>query len=357
MAYTSDLRVKNILTEIDMNVRKKLLENNINVDLEFRIFDESNEDAKLWEDGGLCFKDPLTKENLGSNDGGWAINNEPILIVEGTFGTERGQFGDGQLNRISHSLGPALNGIYGVTMVPYKGQSFVKEGSSNGLISRNIKYLNGNLHKAMALFSIKVSENNTGKYLIIDPYNQYIIENLLFEIIKNKLNIENNLEKLTTEIIENTKKYLGNYVYGSQSNQTISQLHYTNGQISNDICRFYTHNLESLTTSTKRDGHGLLGKNLIEMHLAKNKSTAIFIRLDNKDFSILKNRKSKEFTFITTNPRIQVYNFDDLFFEDENLKNRILDFKNQNLHVDTEKGLMKIIQQSFNNGNIKIIIR
>lgn len=355
MAYTSDLRVKNILTDIDMNIREKLKQNNININLEFRMFDESNEDAKLWENGGLCFKDPLTNENLGSNDGGWALNGEPILIVEGTFGTERGQFGDGQLNRISHSLGPALNGIYGVTMVPYKGQSFMKDGSSKGILSKNIKYSNGNLHKSMALFSIKVSENNIGKYLIIDPYNQHIIEKLLFEIIKSKLNMDNCLEDLTLNIIKNTKDYLGDYSYGARSNQTISKLHYTNGKISNDICRFYTHNLESLTTSTKRDGHGLLGKNLIEMYLAKNKSTSIFIRLDNNDFEILKNRKSKEFTFISTNPRIQVYNFDNLFFENEELRKKILEFKNQNLHTDTEKGLMKIIQQSFNNGKIKII--
>jgi len=354
MAYTSDLRVKNILTDIDIAVRKRLEINNINVNLEFRVFDESNEDAKLWEDGGLCFKDPLTNENLGSNDGGWAIDNEPILIIEGTFGTERGQFGDGQLNRISHSLGPALNGIYGVTMVPYKGQSFVKEGCMRDILSENIKYQNGNLHKAMALFSIKVSENNKGKYLIMDPYSQEKIEDLLFEIIKSKLNLKNNLDKLTSEIIQHTKDYLANYNYGAQSNQTISKLYYTNGEIQEDICRFYSHNLESLTTSTKRDGHGLLGKNLIEMHLSKNKSTAIFIRLDNNDFQVLKSRKSKEFTFIYNNPRIQVYNFDDLVFEDNQLKEDIINFKKQNLHIETEKGLMKIIQQSFNNGIIKV---
>lgn len=354
MAYTSDLRVKNILTDIDMAVRNRLEQNNIKVNLEFRVFDESNEDAKLWEDGGLCFKDPITNENLGSNDGGWALNNEPILIVEGTFGTERGQFGDGQLNRISHSLGPALNGIYGVTMVPYHGQSFIKDGTSKGILSDNIKYLNANLRQAMALFSIRVSEKNKGKYLIIDPYCKNIIEDLLFEIIKNKLGLNNDLEKMTLDIIQNTKNYLGDFKYGERSNQTINRLYFTDGEVLDDICRFYSHNLESLTTSTKRDGHGLLGKNLIEMHLAKNKSTAIFIRLDNNDFAILRKRKSKEFTFITTNPRIQVYNFDDLVFEDDELRKKIIDFRNQNLHTDTEKGLMKQIQQSFNNGTIKV---
>lgn len=355
MAYTSDLRGKNILTDIDISVRNKLKENNIECDLEFRVFDESDEDALLWENGGLCFRDPLTNNNLGSNDAGWFINGKPIFIVEATFGTERGQFGDGQLNRISHSLGPALNGIYGITMVPFQGQSFISEGSLKDLKSSNIKYSIAYLHKSMALFALKISENNEGKYLVMDPYEPELIEDLLFNIIKKYLGLDNNVEELTNQALNKIKKYLGNYVYGGRSNQTLSAVHYTDGEVSTDIARFYSHNLESLTTSTKRDGHGLLGKNLIEMYLAKTKSTSIFIRLDDKDFTILKGRKSKEFNFIITNPRIQVYNFDDLVFESSELRQKTIDFRTRNLHIDTAKSIMKELQEAFNNGSIKVI--
>lgn len=354
MAYTSDLRGKNILTDIDINVRKILQDSKINCDLEFRVFDESNEDAVLWENGGLCFRDPLTNNNLGSNDAGWFLNGKPIFIVEATFGTERGQFGDGQLNRISHSLGPALNGVYGITMVPFKGQSFISEGKQKDILSDNIKYSTAYLHKSMALFSLKVSENNKGKYLVMDPYEPEKIQELLLNVIKSNLNLENNLEELTNLILANIKNYLGDYNYGGRSNQTLSKVYFTNGEINDDVSRFYSHNLESLTTSTKRDGHGLLGKNLIEMHLAKDKATAIFIRLDDNDFKILNNRKSKEFIFITKNPRIEVYNFDDLVFEDAILRQKVIDFRRQNLHINTEKTIMKEIQEAFNNGTIKI---
>lgn len=355
MAYTSDTRGKNLLTDIDIQIRHELKNRNINCDLEFRVFDESDEDALLWEKGGLCFQDPLTKMNLGSNDAGWFLNKKPIFIVEATFGTERGQFGDGQLNRISHSLGPALNGIYGITMVPFQGQSFVSEGTSKGISSDNIKYSIAYLHKSMALFSLSISKNHIGKYLVMDPYEPDLIYELLLNVILKELGLENKLDILTNIALKKISDYLGNYDYGARSKQTLSRIYFDDGTINEDISRYYSHNLESLTTSTKRDGHGLLGKNLIEMYLAKDKSTSIFIRMDDKDFEVLKSRKSKEFTFISTSPRINVYNFDDLIFTDPVLKQKLIDFRNQNLHTDTEKSLMGGIQVAFNTGKIKVI--
>ena len=77
MAYTSDTRVKNLLKEIDFQARAVLASLEFDHNLKLRIFDESDEDAKLWEDGGLSFKDPVTGRSLGSNDAGWllAINH------------------------------------------------------------------------------------------------------------------------------------------------------------------------------------------------------------------------------------------------------------------------------------------
>lgn len=354
MAYTSDLRGKNLLTDIDIYVRNVLKKENISCDLEFRVFDESDEDASLWNEGGLCFQDPLTGNDLGSNDAGWFLNGSPIFIVEATFGTERGQFGDGQLNRISHSLGPALNGIYGITMIPYKGQSFVSNRSMSDIKSDNIGFIPCALRKDMALFGSTVSQKGDGKYLIMDPYEPRSIADMLIAVIKSKLGLPNDLKERTEKALQKMEAYVGTHRYGARSNQTISKVHYTDGTVSTDIARYYSHNLASLTTSQKRDGHGLLGKNLIEMYLAKERSTAIFIRLDNADFKILAGKRSKEFHFIYNDPRIQVYNFDDLFFEDAELRAKVIAFREQNLHTETEKSFMKLLQQAFNTGRIKV---
>lgn len=354
MSYTSDLRAKNLLTDIDISIREKLKQEKISANLEFRVFDESQEDAIMWKDGGLCFADPLTGEKLGSNDAGWFIDGTPIFIVEGTFGTERGQFGDGQLNRISHPLGPALNGTYGVIMEPFIGQSFVKEGSKPGLKSANISYSYGRLRKEMALISLVISKKYKGKYLLMDPYDRQIIEDLLYQLIKKYLQLPNEADRITESILSETKKYLGNYQYGERSKQKLDRFYYTDGTCVSNGARYYTHNLESLTTSTKRDGHGLLGKNLIEMYLAEDKSTAIFIRMDNKDFDVLLSRHAKEFTYIYNSPRINVYNFDDLEFHDQRLRDKILAFKSQNLHTDTEKAIQSDIQDAFHSGVIRV---
>ena len=355
MAYTSDLRVKNLLTEIDMHVRKRLSDKNIIVDLEFRIFDESDEDAILWENGGLTFKDPNTKYEYGSNDCGWAIDNYPILIVEGTFGTERGQFGNGQLNRVSHPVGPAVNGYIGVLLEPYLGHSYVSKGSNNDCISKNIKYNNGKLNKELALAAIKYSEKSVGKFLIMDSYNPEELENLLYSLILKHLKHNNDSDIIINNVIKRMKDYLGNdYTFGKQSKQKLSKVYFTDGSIRSDACRYFSHNYESLTESSKRDGHGMFGKCLVELCMAKDKCTFIFIRMDNNDFSNLRKRNSKEFMFIDNNPYIDLYNYDDLFFTDKNLAKKIYDIRNQNLSSNSEKPLTAKIQDAFESGEIRI---
>lgn len=355
MAYTSDLRVKNILTDIDYNVRQKLHDLNINVDLQFRLFDESKEDALLWENGGLTFNDPIINRSLGSNDGAWAIDNVPLLVVEGTFGTERGQFGDGQLNRISHPLGPAMNGYYGLIMVPLNGRSFIKKGTMNDICSENISYNSCPLRKSMALFAINASSIYEGFYLIMDPYKQEAIKDLLLQLIKKHLGLDNTLQEITDAILSSLRTYVGNFRYGERSKEWLDTIYYTDGTSNDDVCRYFTHNLESLTLSSKRDGHGLLGKNLIDMHLAREKSTAIFIRMGRDDFNTLLRRNSKEFQFIYQNPRIDVYNFDDLVFDDHDLRNRVYNIRRQNLFVNRINDLKVELQNAFQNGTIKII--
>jgi len=354
MAYTSDLRIKNIIKDIDKKIREKLKPLGLDELLQLRIFDESNEDAKLWEQGGLSFKDPVTGMSLGSNDAGWSIEGKPLVIVEGTFGTERGQFGDGQLNRASHSLGPALNGYIGVTLVPYKGQSFIKKGSRRDLLSKNINYQSCLLRKELAILALNISQNHKGKYLIIDPYDNNLLEELTYYAVLDYCKKDNSLSDRIQKIIIHLAQYSSYHKLGKKSNQTISTLYNDKGVIVSKIARFYTHNLESLTTSEKRDGHGLLGKNLIELHSKKGMIFSIFIRLNKEDFDILKKRNGKEINFIFKNPKIVSLNFDDLVFESKDLMQRVHNFRRQNLHQNTAKSFIKEIQAAFNSGKIRI---
>ena len=110
-----------------------------------------------------------------------------------------------------------------------------------------------------------------------------------------------------------------------------------------------------LTTSEKRDGHGLFGKNLIESYLCgKDKYYSIFIRLSKEDFINLKKRNQKEFSFLSKSRYINLKCFDDLIFSDDELKKKIINIRNINLFKNRQNELMKRIKNDFYNGKIRI---
>lgn len=356
MAYTSDLRVKNIFKDIHEDVKEALKAFNLENRIQLRIFDESTEDNKLFQDGGLSFKDPLTNNNLGSNDAGWTIDNEiPLVIVEGTFGTERGQFGDGQLNRFSHSLGVALNGYIGVTYMPYKGESFVKK---DGTVPKDIKTNQMNIkyakvHNGMLTGALRICETEKGSYLVIDPYDGTKLTSLIVEATKNHFGLENKLNEQIKEVTKTMKKALGKSKYGEASPQAVRNLlNLSKVQISN-WSKLFTQNFEALTTSQKRDGHGLLGKILIDMHIPTHgEFYAIFIRFTKGELEKMEKRNSKEFQYINNHPLIKVRCIDDLIFSNTDLEQEIRDIKDLNLHKNPRKELLKRLQTAVNVGEV-----
>ena len=297
MAYTSDTRIKNILKDVHISALKKLNEIGLGDNLVLRVFDESSEDGRYFKDGGLTFKDPYTELTLGSNDAGWVYNGNPLVIVEGTFGTERGQFGDGQLNRFSHSTGVALNGFIGVTFVPLKGESYSKSGRNPSDVDEKIKIKPANIHKGFLTGALAISEKEKGWFLVIDAYSTDVLINLIVESVKEKENVHNSLQIVINGIISNMRRHLGNTEYGSRSNQLITNLYNINKTIVSKRSRVYTQNYVALTTSTKRDGHGMLGKNLVEIFSGPSDSDyyAIFIRLRKNDVINLSKRNSIHF--------------------------------------------------------------
>ncbi|MBA3026705.1 MAG: hypothetical protein FP820_09930 [Sulfurimonas sp.] len=358
MAYTSDLRIKNIFKDIHEDVKMSLKEFNLEDRIQLRIFDESSEDNKLFEEGGLSFKDPSTDNNLGSNDAGWTIDNKiPLVVVEGTFGTERGQFGDGQLNRFSHSLGVALNGYIGVTYVPFKGESYSKKDKNipSDIKSKQLNVEYATIHNGMLTGALRICKSEKGYYLVMDPYKKGELTRLIVEATKEYFKLENVLDECIKEIIESMKKALGKNTYASRSKQTVYSLLNTHNQIISDWSRLFTQNYEALTTSQKRDGHGLLGKVLIDMHFPTNgKFYAIFIRLTKDEIDKMTKRRSKEFQYINNHPLIEVRCIDDLIFTDSLLEQDIRNIKTLNLLQNSRNDLLKKLQLAVNKGEVKL---
>ena len=355
MAYTSDFRLKNLIKDIHSDVINDLKSQGFDNFPTLRIFDESKEDSILFDKGGLTFVDPLTNNKFGSNDAAWIYDGNALVVVEGTFGTERGQFGDGQLNRFSHSTGVAVNGAIGVTLIPLKGESYSKSGSSIEGFNERIKLKFANIHKGFLKGAIEVNKNEKGHFLVIDTYNPELLKKIVIESFKKNCNKENTLDSLIDTNIKFMKEIVKDYEYGSKGKGLINELYDNSNRVVSKFSRIYTQNFAALTDSSKRDGHGLFGKCLIESYLSgSEKYFAIFIRMNSDDFIELRNRKQKEFKFIDSSSLISNVNFDQLIFDDEKLKNQVLQIKNINLFRNRQDDLLKKIKNNFNLGKIRL---
>jgi len=357
MAYTSDLRVKNLIKEVHLKVLDDLKRKNVKREIYLRIFDESKEDSLKWDEGGLTFKDPKLNLELGSNDAAWFYIEKnksiPLVVVEGTFGTERGQFGDGQLNRFSHALGPAINGYVGVLLTPFKGESYVKVDGKRKQFDYKFQY--AHLRKDIVKAALKINQIEEGKYFTIDTYEPEILKELVINSYLKKIDATNEYVRICDKIENKMKEYIGDKKRGS-SNQLLSKVYNQKGTLlKNYTGRIFTHNIAALTTSEKRDGHGLLGKNLIETYLIDTDNLlCVFIRLNSKDITLLKKRTAKEFTYLLNNPIIKVVCFDDLIFKDSIIKNQLEKMKDENLLLNSQKSFIKQIKGLFENGEIQI---
>jgi hypothetical protein len=348
MAYTSDFRFKNYIKDIDFDVRNKLQEQGIATYPDLRIFEESHEDSILFDKGGLTFTFPGTNIKFGSNDAGWCIGQDPLVIIEGTYGTERGQFGDGQLNRFSHSTGVAINGFIGITLMPFFGESYATNGSTPIGIDQSIKLKYAKIHKGFLKGAITVNKIESGKFLVIDIYDRDLIINIVIEAFKEKLSLQNNLNSLVQQALGKMELEVKDFSYAERSNQFLTSLYSQDGKLLSNFSRMYTQNFDALTKSEKRDGHGLFGKNLIESYLSGDDNYyAIFIRMNADDIANLAKRNQKEFTFLLKSKKINVRCLDDLLFSDPSLEERTRNIKQLNLLHNKQTDLIKELNLAF----------
>ena len=354
MSYTSDRRMKNVLKSIHMAVLSKLEHEDIKEEIKLRIFDESREDSKLWHSGGLTFTDPKTDYVFGSNDCAWYFSKDgkdiPLVVVEGTFGTERGQFGDGQNNRFSHILGVAKNGYTGVLFTPFRGESYV--GLEKGYEICKIQACN--VRKPLIKSAITICDKEPGKYFVIDAYSTDLLIDLIVSEFKNVIGIVNDRENIHHTILGRMKEEIGNFKI--REDQVIGDAYDKNNNKIDMHIRFFTQNYDALTTSQKRDGHGLFGKILLESYLADREQLCVFVRLTRTEIENIMKKRSKEVLYIFNNFKWAC--LDDLLFLNgtEELRINLYKIKGENLHDKSKKQIFAQLKESVEKGKILIKI-
>ena len=349
MAYDSDTRVKETLKDITRNVNPK--------NLILRIFDESNDDQKHWTKGGLTFG-PISCI-YGSNDAGWflkkpfIIDNKkvsdftPVIVVEGSYGTETGNTGSAQYARFSHALGAVKEGFIGVYFVPFQSTYRKSDGSET---TAYVRY-------DMIYAALNASEIEKGQYLFIDAYNTKLMEEFLRILDEgDKTKIE--------EMIIKIKNIMKNFADRHSSADRRRYL-YNSSRVGKllmfNVVSFSAYNFR---TNTKykagrfRNGHTIVGDALITYYWHKKPVDLVLARFTHEDCKKLDEFKKKEWLLLRTSKNINVVTLDDLEFQDKSLKRELYNFLDVlpllGASLKNKNRLAKKIFNGFQQGTIKI---
>ncbi len=317
MAYDSDTRVKETLKEISRDAKLK--------NLNLRIFDESNEDQRHWTKGGLTFGPEACL--YGSNDAGWflkkpyLINNKkvadftPVLIVEGSYGTETGNTGSAQYARFSHALGAVIDGFIGVYFIPFESTYRKADGSET---TAYLRY-------DMIYAALNASEEEKGEYLFIDAYNTDLMVRFL------KILDEGNKWKIK-KIIKRIKRTMKNFA--DVHSPTAERVYLYNKErvgkllmfnvVSFSACNFRTN--KKYKAGRFRNGHTIVGDALINLYWHKKPFDLVLARFTHEDCRKLDGLKQKEWLLLRTHKNIRVITLDDLKFKDQKLEKRLRNF-------------------------------
>ena len=317
MAYDSDSRVKETLKEVSRTAKLK--------NLNLRVFDESNEDQKHWTKGGLTFG-PETCF-YGSNDAGWflnkpyVVNNKkvsdftPVLIVEGSYGTETGNTGSAQYARFSHALGAVRDGFIGVYFIPFESTYKKADG----------KETTAYLRYDMIYAALNASDVEKGEYLFMDAYNTKLMEEFL------KILDEGNKDKIK-DIIQKIKQIMKSFADEHSAAEDRRYL-YNNGRVGKllmfNVVSFSAFNFR---TNTKykagrfRNGHTIVGDALINHYWHKKPFDLVLGRFTHEDCKKLDSFNKKEWILLRTFEDIRIITLDDLDFKNSELKKELYDF-------------------------------
>lgn len=273
---------------------------------EARIFFEgSNDDQKLFQDGGLTFD--FDNQSYGSCDCVYVkkVENKeiPILAIEGTDALNRGSSGNAQGQRIHHAYGAVLNGIIGVY--------YLKKGKHK-------------IQEDLYGITYKMSKILKTPYLVTD--NLDVIKNVLKYMSSdtNKMNeyIQGYLDLCYEKF---TKKFNDVYegswdVFGKNRSTVINE-----GE--NYVIKYSARMYRDFTDSSRRGGHVALGElYLSKYYFIEKKIVYLWPRMRLSEFNKLVKvkAKDKEWNKIITDKQTVIATIDDLINLPNNLKDNLM---------------------------------
>ena len=285
-----------------------------------RFIGGSTQDQELWQDGGLTFG--INKTPYGSCDFAWytdekwddpyngkSVDKKPQLVVEATDALNTRSFGDAQIQRIHHALGPFLCNVDSVYWL---------RGTSNS--ERLQEYVAGT---ALFLTQYHQARGLTSSYLITTDLVD--IKNLVIALGKFGAN-----SREYSEVKRKIWQKMYNIFYDYLKNKGKSWKDYLAGEeiiksSKNQWIKLMGARKQNWLDSSKRGGHTYVGKAiaskflLIGSKLFNAESSTMYIlwslmtSADIKEISEKKSR-DKEWRIISVaeSKNMKIKTFDDL---------------------------------------------
>ena len=290
--------------------------------LKIRIFPESsNDDQKLFEDGGLTFS--YDGADYGSCDAGWfnTLTGAPVVALEGTDALNRRSGGNAQLQRFHHALGAVKSGLIGVY--------YLKKGNEK---------IRPDLF-GMAYFASNIEKGN---YIIIDDLDD--LRDLLISYSdKDKLKafLDEHLSQMYDKFKEDfDDKYNGHWETFAKKRSTIIKDGY--------VIKHAGRMKRNFTDSSQRAGHIAVG----EMYLTKyffydKKFYYLFPKMTAADLLYLDQNKSndKEWYLLRNEPNVEIKTVDHIKGISDSTKNILYGIKDDPLKGDIMRVYTKCVNE------------
>lgn len=361
MAYDSDTRIKNDLRSIGDQGSLKL-----------RVFDESNDDQRPWLDGGLTFShDGLV---YGSNDGAWykernwVVNGQkvasatPVVVVEGSYGTERGNVGSAQYARFSHALGAVLNGLVGVYFMPKISEYHRNDGSVTTAKWR----------LDLVYGCLGASEIEAGEYLMVDAYDKQRLKDLVMAFGGDDESQQELMVRVTKKEMVEHADSLFRKTFRCDSvdlDHCIDSPRRSYAYCGKTIGKILMFNVVSFTnfnfrTQKKykagryRNGHTIVGDALIHRYWFRRPVDMIFPRFTLDDCRELDKLDQKEWNILRLRDDVNIVTLDDLVFDNRHLEGELREFLDvlpllrDNLRK--KNGLLTQLKSGFRDGTVTV---
>jgi len=350
MAFGSDYRVKYLMRDVQRIVTERINKEGFENPLRLRVFDEDAGDNMMWDKGGLTFT-TSDGEKAGSGDGAWYVEeawtdpiskkkskSTPILVIEGTFGTETGNVGDAQKTKLSHIFELPKRKILSAILMPKLAEYYTS--GKNKKKSPPTFVQNGWWMKSLVMASISLSNQWKCETMLIDAYNKKQLEALVYALAKqqlennnkNKEYVEKQLDEIMCEMSLYVEQYAKDFYFKSRRSDyplIIFDLPMKNGNVSSKwIGKIHSDDVKAFGVTTgknpkakqrHRNGHRLLG-NAQELNQITGKNVFLILPRWNKtDLKKLNDNHGdsqgqKEFINLIQNKELDILTMDDIDF-------------------------------------------